>query len=55
VGRPAQALRSDLALVQEFWDAVSTRIQNWHDIFELWNEPVYEEDELSPSDPDGSR
>jgi aryl-phospho-beta-D-glucosidase BglC (GH1 family) len=39
-GGPPELYDSDLALVQEFWDAVSTRIQNRHDIFELWNEPV---------------
>ena len=42
-------------MAQDFWDAVSPGVQDRRVMFELWNEPVYEEDELLLSDPDGSK
>jgi hypothetical protein len=52
---PPDLYDSDFALATDFWDAVSTQIQDPRVVFELWNEPVYEEDELHPSDPNGSK
>jgi hypothetical protein len=46
---------SDFALATDFWDTVSTQIRDPRVMFELWNEPVCEEDELRPSDPNHSK
>jgi endoglucanase len=54
-GDPPDLYDSDFALATDFWDTVSTEIGDPRVMFELWNEPVYEEDELHPSDPDGSK
>jgi hypothetical protein len=54
-GDPPDLYDSDFALAKDFWDAVSTEIQDGRVMFELWNEPVYERDEPSPSDPNGSK
>jgi endoglucanase len=54
-GDPPDLYDSDFALATDFWDTVSTEIQDPRVMFELWNEPVYEEDELHPSDPNGSK
>ena len=52
-GAPPDLYDSDFELATDFWDTVSTEIQDRRVMFELWNEPVYEEDELPPSDPHG--
>jgi hypothetical protein len=53
-GDPPDLYDSDFALATDFWDTVSTEIQDGRVMFELWNEPVNEE-ELPPSDPDSSQ
>jgi endoglucanase len=52
-GAPPDLYDSDFALATDFWDTVSTGIQDRRVMFELWNEPV-KEDELPPSDPNSS-
>jgi hypothetical protein len=52
---PPHLYDSDFALATDFWDTVSTQIQDPRVMFELLKEPVYEEDELHPSDPNGSK
>jgi endoglucanase len=52
---PQDLYDSDFALATDFWDTVLTQIQNPRVMFELWNEPVCEEVELHPSDPNGSK
>jgi len=52
-GAPPDLYDSVFALATDFWDTVSTEIQDKRVMFELWNEPV-KEDELPPSDPNSS-
>ena len=52
-GDPPDLYDSDFVLATDFWDTISTEIQDRRVMFELWNEPV-KEDELPPSDPDSS-
>src|SRR5215208_8043793 len=40
LGDPPDLYDSDFALAQNFWDTVSTEIQDGRVMFELWNEPV---------------
>ncbi len=54
-GDPPDLYDSDFALATDFWDTVSSTIDDGRVMFELWNEPVYEEDELPPDDPNGSK
>ena len=54
LGDPPDLYDSDFALAQNFWDTVSTEIQDGRVMFELWNEPV-KEDELPPSDQNSSK
>ena len=53
-GSPPDLYDSDFALATDFWDTVSSTIDDGRVIFELWNEPV-DEVELSPSDPNSSK
>jgi len=54
LGDPPDLYDSDFALAQNFWDTVSTEIQDGRVMIELWNEPL-KEDELPPSDQNSSK
>ena len=54
-GDPPDLYDSDFSLATDFWDAASTEVQDGRVMFELWNEPVVE-DELprrTPTAPGG--
>ena len=53
-GSPPDLYDSDFDLATDFWDTVSSTIDDGRVMFELWNEPV-DESELPPSDPNSSK